>query len=96
MGREVRRAKKASQAAGTLGDFGAFALALEELSEGNPIFLRSQLSEEETEELGIGFVSKPAELNRLIEKQPRCILIRDAQHIQIAADALASEPTSGK
>lgn len=96
LGREVRRAKKAPQATGKLDDFGAFALALEEVSEGNPIFLRSQLSEEETEELGIGFVSNPAELNRLIEKQPRCILIRDAQHVQIAADALVSESTSGK
>jgi hypothetical protein len=69
-----------------------FISALEEVRSASGIFLRSQLSEEVTEDLGMGFISKPAELNRLIERQPRTILVRDAQHVLLRS--LQSAPSS--
>ncbi len=84
--RAMRAATRGSEAHSQPGEdhgVSAFAVALKSVRGANPVFLRSQLSEEATEDLRMGFVSKPAELSRLVERQPRCILIRDAQHVQI-------------
>lgn len=62
-----------------------FLKALEDCRGSRGIFLRSRLSEEDTEELGMGYLSKPAELDRLLEKHSRSILIRDAQHVRFHA-----------
>lgn len=92
--RASRRKSKSGAASDDLDEIGAFSAALNSSGDSNPIFMRSQLSEEATEELGIGFVSKPSELNRLIERQTKCVLIRDAQHVQLSMRAFSTPPTS--
>lgn len=69
-----------------------FASALDAVRGSNPVFLKSQLTEEVTEDLGMGFISKPAELSRLIERLPRTILIRDAQHVRLETDSSPNSP----
>lgn len=92
--RAAQRQAKKGRSAASGDDLASFAAAQGESREGNPVFLRSQLNEETTEEMGMGFVSKPSELNRLIERQARCILIRDAQHVRLSLDAFAAPSPS--
>jgi hypothetical protein len=73
-----------------------FLSALEEVRGVRPVFLRSRMSEETTEALGMGFVSSPADLDRLIRRQPRCILIRDAQNIRLEAPAEKTSSPAGR
>ena len=51
-----------------------------------PIFLRSNLSENAVEELGIGFVQSADQILRIAESHESGLLIRDAHKCQVATN----------
>ncbi|MEM7456075.1 MAG: lactate racemase domain-containing protein [Planctomycetota bacterium] len=46
--------------------------------EGRLVYLYSGLSENVTEELGLGYISGPEDLQRLVESHHNCLVVRDA------------------
>lgn len=48
-----------------------------------PIYLRSQLSQPQTEELGLGFVDSQEQIVGLVDKFNSCVLLRDAHRCRI-------------
>mgnify|MGYP001823577999 CR=1 FL=1 len=67
------------------------ASLLIEACESKHVYLLSGLPEQTVEELGLGFVSEPAEVARLCQRHPSCILLADAQRAMPCV-AQASEP----
>lgn len=51
--------------------------------EGRHVYLYSGLSENATEELGLGYISGPQDLARLIQVHGNCVLVRDAHMCKV-------------
>jgi hypothetical protein len=49
----------------------------------HPVFLSSNLTQSEVEEIGLGYLSAPEELQRLVEKSNRGVFLRDAHKCEI-------------
>lgn len=52
----------------------------------HPVFLSSNLTQAEVEEIGLGYISAPEELKRLVEKSSRGLFLRDAHKCAITLD----------
>jgi hypothetical protein len=62
-----------------------------EACESKHVYLLSGLSEQTVEDLGLGFVSEPGDIDRLSQRHASCILLPDA-HRAMPVVAAASEP----
>ncbi len=64
--------------------------ALASIVSERPIFLRSRLSQAQTEELGLGFIESENDVDRILAKFDRCVMLRDAHRCCIIHPSPAS------
>lgn len=60
------------------------------------VYLLSGLSAEEVEELGIGYVEQPGDIQRLLEQRPNCTLLAHAQHAVLTLGQPAESPAGDR
>lgn len=51
-----------------------------------PVHLRCRLSEEQVEDLGLGFVGSDVQVQRLVDNAKQCVVLRDAHRCRVRAE----------
>ena len=72
------------------GKFSVQQRSLASIISDRPIFLHSQLSESQTEELGLGYIDTEADALRILSKFESSVLLRDAHRCRIQQPSPAS------